>query len=341
MFRRTTSPSLPTDDAPRFRDARGGHVESWFVRANHPADHRAIWLKATVLIPDAGPAIAEAWCAVFTPYAATARKTTVPLDRAAFTGAMAGGDPVVIAIGECQFTLSASAGTCSGNIDGWSWDFAFAAVPSIGEPLCLFPTRKMLSGSFPRSKLVTPTPVARFKGSFVADGHVEMSGWLGMYGHNWGKEHALEYAWGQSIFQDAHGEPIAMMEGFSGRIRLGPITTPLLSALVVRRNGREYRFDRAFVPWRSRAEVRPRSWSARFRGRDGDAALTMACDDNEMVCLGYRNPDDRLSYCLNSKTARTVLRVNPVNDEGFECTSTTGALEFLRRTPDSSFPKPV
>ena len=38
-----------------------GHVESYFWRANDPAAPRALWLKATVLAPLDGPAVAESW----------------------------------------------------------------------------------------------------------------------------------------------------------------------------------------------------------------------------------------------------------------------------------------
>ena len=38
-----------------------GHVESYFLRANHPTRPLAVWLKATVLAPLKGPPVAESW----------------------------------------------------------------------------------------------------------------------------------------------------------------------------------------------------------------------------------------------------------------------------------------
>ena len=79
-----------------------------------------------------------------------------------------------------------------------------------------------------------------------------------------------------------------------------------------------------------------------MRGADGEARLIMRADPEEMACLGYRNPDGALSYCLNSKLAHTVLRVNPANDDGFECVSPHGgALEFLSPTADPRLPEVV
>ena len=77
------------------------------------------------------------------------------------------------------------------------------------------------------------------------------------------------------------------------------------------------------------------TWALRVRGRDGAAFLTMKADPDEMACLGYRNPNDRVSYCMNSKLATVTLRVNPRTDDMFECRSAHGgALEFLRGEPD-------
>jgi hypothetical protein len=57
----------------------------------------------------------------------------------------------------------------------------------------------------------------------------------------------------------------------------------------------------------------------------------MQAQPDHMVCLGYDNPGGNRSHCLNSKTARVTLRVDPSNGDGFECVSENGgALEFLQ-----------
>ena len=57
-------PELPPN-APRFVPGGLRHVESYFLRANDPARPRALWVKATVLQPLSGPAVAEAWFIFF------------------------------------------------------------------------------------------------------------------------------------------------------------------------------------------------------------------------------------------------------------------------------------
>ncbi len=340
------TPLVGGDNVPRYR-AESGHVESYFFRANHPTEPRAFWLKATILAPKpgAGEHVAELWCVVFDGDGdrVTAARETVPLAMAAFDP---GGRTIQVA--GAHFTLDPAGGALQGRLasggHSFVWDLSTRAVDgALGDPLCLFPWRRMVDGGFPRSKLLTPSPTLTFHGTMTVDDTTfAVDGWSGMQGHNWGAAHAPEYVWGQCLFHDAHGAPFAMVEAFTGRTRLGPILSPRLSALVVRRAGRELRFDRLVDLWRQRADVDDLTWSLTMRDADGEARLIMRADPERMACLGYRNPDGALSYCLNSKLAHTVLRVNPINDEGFECTSSHGgALEFLSPETDSRFPEVV
>ncbi|HBC18398.1 MAG TPA: hypothetical protein DC022_06505, partial [Alcanivorax sp.] len=42
--------------------AKGGHYESWFVRANHPHKPQAIWIRYTLFrARDRRPALGEVW----------------------------------------------------------------------------------------------------------------------------------------------------------------------------------------------------------------------------------------------------------------------------------------
>lgn len=332
----SASSLVVTDNKPRFPSTDSGHVESYFLRANHPTEPKALWLKSTVLRNLDGSAVAEAWCALFDGERTFAAKHTIPLSEARFDSA----GSLSIDISRCIMNLDRTGGQARGSVKNVSWDLGFSATPPpIGGPLCLFPSRRLISGGFPKSKLLTPFPELRFTGSVTwGDETWDVTDWLGMQGHNWGKQHALEYVWGQVLFPGADGQTVAMAEAFSGKIKLGPVTTPFISALTVRRGDRVYRFDRLADLWRQSVVVNDMRWTATFRGSDGEAMLSMRANANEMVCLGYHNPDGALSYCLNSKIARAELRVNPTNDEGFRCESPHGgALEFLRRTPDPRF----
>jgi hypothetical protein len=321
-------------------------VESYFLRANDPDRPRAVWLKATIYAPLEGPPEVESWLVVFDGARATpiAGRETAPL--VAPMAPERGGSTRVIA-GRLLLDLSPT-GSAQGTVNtpsgGARVDLAWTTPTSpVAAPLSLLRTRVLQEGPFPRSKLLTPSPSLVFSGSVdVAGELIDVTGWRGMQGHNWGKEHAFEYAWGQCLFPAAGGsastEPDAMLEGFSARVMVGGRLTPRVSCLVVRRGGRELRFDTLFDLWRQRATVEADRWTLEVRGGDGTARLEMDAGGRPVACLGYRNPDGHRSYCFNSKLARVRLQVQPAKGAAFECVSEHGgALEFLRRTPDPRF----
>ncbi|MDZ7577681.1 MAG: hypothetical protein U0904_05845, partial [Candidatus Nanopelagicales bacterium] len=309
------------DNAPRYK-VGSKCVESWFLRANDPKSPRSVWIKSTVLCRADGSAVAETWVSVFDGDRTSAARETVPIGDATITG---GETPLVTEIAGTTMRLDSDGGTAVGSIDTESgklaWDLTLARVPGfLGEPLSLLPTRKLIDAPVPKNKLLTPFPVASYSGSVTWDGAEWLiDDWFGMQGHNWGEAHSPEYAWGQCVFTDSQSRPFAMMEGASGRVQLGPVTTPLLSMLTVRRNGKEFRFDRLVDLWRQTPKLAFPKWQLRMRGRDGQALLTMIANPARMVCLGYDNPNGQRSYCLNSKTSEVTLNVKPANDDEFEC----------------------
>ena len=48
----------------------------------------------------------------------------------------------------------------------------------------------------PRTKLTSPMPAASFDGTIELPGRtLQLDGWRGMVGHNWGAEHAARWIW--------------------------------------------------------------------------------------------------------------------------------------------------
>ncbi len=343
------SAELPPN-APRYAGTPG-HVESYFLRANDPHRPRALWIKATILAPLDAPAVAETWLIWFDGEAGRtfAGKHTHPLAPGMFRATPEG---AAVAIGDWSLRV-ASAGAAEGRVQRGDAHASFAlrwsAAPSpVAEPLSIYPWRFLREGPFPRSKLLTPSP------SIVLAGHatvpalggapgtsesVSLDGWTGMGGHNWGREHAFEYAWGQCLFPAEAGEPEAMVEGFSGRVRVGGHTSPRLSAAVVRRGAREYRFDRVFDVWRQEAQLSTTRWTLRLAGPAGELRLRMDATSQPFACLGYESPDHAMAYCFNSKLAEVLLEVRPKGEPPFSRRSAHGgALELLRREAEPGVP---
>jgi len=322
---------------------RPGHVESYFLRANDPTRPRAVWLKATVFAPVHGDAQIESWLVYFDgerPAPVGGHETT-RLRLGAFTEAADG-----VRVSACRMVLDLGAhGRATGEIEtnvgaarvDLSWE---PSTSPVAEPLVMLRSRVLREGPFPRSKLLTPFPSLRFSGAIEVGGErIEVADWSGMQGHNWGREHAFEYAWGQCLFPATAIEPEAMLEGFSARVRVGQALTPRVSCLVVRSGEHTLRFDRLFDLWRQDAALSKDRWTLTMTGIDGEARLEMDATDRPVACLGYRNPDGRLSYCLNSKLARVRLMVQPRRGAAFARESAHGgALEFLQSHPDARFP---
>ena len=334
-------PPEPWDNALRYA-RKPGHVESYFFRANHPTRPLALWLKATVLAPLHGPAVAEGWFIWFDGERGTtfAHKLTQPFSAASFSG---DGTSMGIEIAELAFDIRASGsakGTVTGPAGTARFDLSWTKDDSpMAAPLSIYPWRLLRTGPIPRSKVLTPFPSLRFSGRVELPWGTEtLTDWPASQGHNWGKEHHFEYAWGQCLFP----EHDAFMEGGSGRVQVAGITSPRLSVLVVRKGARTYRFDTLIDVWRQRAEVATDRWSLGLRSSDGEVSLEMDASQRPMVCLGYDNPNDRRSYCFNSKLAAVKLTVRPSDGASFTLTRTHGgALEFLRREADPRFPNVV
>ena len=191
--------------------------------------------------------------------------------------------------------------------------------------VALLPWRWMYTAGFPKKKLFTPIPTGALDGFVeVAGVRHEIAGWRGLHGHNWGTEHAHRYAYGNAAFSDG-----AYVDGFTARIKLGPVLSPWLSCLVVRLpDGRELRFDHPLRWISGSPSVQPTRWALDLRGPGGTrATLEASCSAEDMVGLVYRYPDGRTGYCLNTKFARLALRVLQRRQTLYEGTTDSAELE--------------
>ncbi len=275
----------------------GGHVESYFLKANDPqTPGRAVWVKYTLLSPTGRPdqAVAEVWGIRFDRGANCGGKTTVPAAECRL-----GSEAIDLEIG----TASLSKNHCRGQAGPLSWDFRFTA----GEPaMYVFAYPWMYTRGFPKNKLYTPMPNLQMHGTLqVGDETWELDGWPGAFGHNWGPAHNPEYHWTHcNMFT---GEPDAVFEAFSGKIDLGPVRSPWLTGARLRFRGEEYPFDAFHRLWRPRVEASQLRWQ--FVSRQGPHRLTWSVQGahENFVGLQYVNPDGGLRHCLNTKVADCEL----------------------------------
>jgi hypothetical protein len=138
-----------------------------------------------------------------------------------------------IAIGDARMTPAGAEGSCGAA----SWSLRYASAE--GE-LRHLPRAWMYRAPLPRTKLSSPLPDARLHGTLVlADGPaprtIELDGWRGMVGHNWGAEHAHRWIWLHGV--DFREDAAAWLDLALGRVRVGGWTTPWVANGALRIDG--------------------------------------------------------------------------------------------------------
>lgn len=315
----------PSDEA--------GHYESWFLRANHPSEPVAFWIRYTVLSPRGRPrdAVGELWAIVFDERRKLvhARKAELPLSQCQF-----GAGPLHVRIGKAvldEQRLRGSAGELR-------WDLQYEGS---SDPLLLLP-RELYQSGFPRAKAVVGRPLARFTGTIgIGDEIVVVRDWVGSQNHNWGSRHTDRYAWGQVAgFDDA---PDVFLECVTAKVKVGPFHTPWSTMVVVQglpegplainRLGRSLRAKASVDVSGFRWLFDTRNDGTRVRGLIEAPAESFAA-------LRYGNPPGGTKTCLNTKLARCELRIERGGSARVVRTAHRAAFEMVME-PDRAPMKPV
>jgi hypothetical protein len=278
--------------------ARFAPVESWFVKANDRAGERAVWLKWTIFAPPraAERAIAEAWAVAFRRAGPNvAVKASVPLAQARFAK-----DRLDVAVADARLDAACAHGEVVSGVHRIAFDLSFEVR---GGPFLHWPRPWMYERSFPSYKATSPLADARASGSLSVEGeHWNVSSWPAMLGHNWGPRHSDLYAWSHcNAWDDADD---LVIEGFTGRARVGPLRTPLATVVLARWRGQAYPMNEPRDVLRNRGEITPRRWKVRARGAGAALEGEVWAEADELVGLHYANPDAPVTYCLNTKLAR-------------------------------------
>jgi len=307
-----------------------GHYESYFVRANHAERALAFWIRCTIFSPAGRPhdALGELWAVVFDGEHARhiAVKQAWPLAACRFER-----DTLAIEMPSAQLGSGHAQGSCESGGHRLGWDLRYAGGQS---PLLLLPER-FYDGGFPKAKSLVGRPLARFDGSFTADGErIAVQGWLGSQNHNWGRQHTDRYAWGQVAgFDGGHDE--SFLEVASAKLRFGPLWTPWITPIVLRHHGREHRLNAFGRALRANASVRGFDWHFASRGGGLRVAGRIHAERGDFVGLRYDNPPGGIKQCLNSKIAQAELTIEHADGSSETLTSRhRAAFELLGDNAD-------
>jgi hypothetical protein len=199
-------PAVPAGD---------GHYESFYVKAAHPSEPRAVWIRHTIFKAPGGRPVGSLWCTLFDASweRPVAFKTSIP-------------EPDV-PVGE--YVRIGGAAFAPGVVAGPHWSLTFEGG---AESFPYLPRSWMYTAKLPRTKAESLYPAARFSGEVSLGGRaVSLDGWPGMIGHNWGAEHAERWIW-------LHG---AGLDAILGRVRVGRWTLPWLGNGFVELDGVRHR----------------------------------------------------------------------------------------------------
>jgi hypothetical protein len=314
--------------------SRAGHVESLFLKANSQDDKRALWVKYTILSPQDHPerAVGELWAIAFDRArpAPVANKRTFPLRDVRIADA-----PFALSLPGAEIRHGQARGELDAPGPRFRWDLRYACAPEAFRP---FPSARMYTGAFPRTKTLTPAPDTRLRGYFEVEGERwNVDGFSAAQGHNWGKGHAHAYAWAHANALELAPESAlardSWVELITGRVRLGPVLTPWLSCAGISLDGQLYRFDGLGSMLSRSVHIDARSYRFHFRQGESELEGKIVAEPRLIAGLCYQDPDQRTLSCLNSKLAQGTFTLR-ARGKVFRLRSERVALEIGTRAKD-------
>ncbi|HEX3284172.1 MAG TPA: hypothetical protein VHT50_05820 [Mycobacterium sp.] len=305
------------------------YYESRFIRANNAHRAQALWLRSTLLLPTAGPPVADAWVMIFDPDGAGNRalKQPYPIDQSDYQY-----DSWTARIGNTTIDDRTACGSVTG-VRSARWDLRI--MPGEEEPVKLL-TDRGYKAKFPTAKTMVRHPLASFDGTVELDDvRLQVEEWTGSINHNWGRRHTPAYAFGQVCgFDD---EPKSSLEIVTAHAGLGRVSLPAATLFVLRHDGREVAVRSVLATRRTRAEYQPFSWTfgARVDGVTLDGELT--AERQDVIGLSYTDTDGDTKYCYNSALATCRIRLSGNGMTAAELIATRRAMfEILTDTRNPS-----
>ena len=326
--------------------------ESHHLKANGPAGPRgrsgpAFWIKTNLLVPrdrDLTPLV-ESWFALWRRRgeAPLVVKDTRPMSSVHLTenGLRIQGQDLLYCDREARGRIDDAGHKVSWRLQ---WE-------SQEEALIHYPSSLFYLLGFPKKKILTPSPLAAFRGELrVDDELVPVSGWTGLRGHNWGGAHAQQYVYGNAVAlpvairkDRAKGSelPALCLDGFSARIQVAGRQSPMLSLAVgrLRGQGDDLAFNAPRRWWNRSARVVFPEWSVTYEGPAGRLRTEWSLDPAEVAGLRYLHPDGKVSYCYNTKYARLRAELEPApGGTGGGWKTDEAELEFVQEQPIPGLP---
>jgi hypothetical protein len=311
--------------------ARAGHYESFYIKACRPGGGQGIWIRHTVHKRPGAEPTASIWFVLFDRDAdgPRATKLTVPAaELSAPIGSWIRVDKAEIGPGRASGSIETEALSAS-------WDFTFSGD---ADPCKYLPADWLYEAPLPRTKFVAPFPNASFNGRLDVDGEgIELSGWPGMIGHNWGSEHAERWVWLEGT--GFAGNAGTYFDAGAARVKAGRWTTPWLPSGMLVLDGEQHRLG-GFGQIRD-ASIEPQPTACEFTlpGKDIIVRGRVSAPQKDFVGWVYADPKGPEHNTVNCSVSDLELTVERPAEPPRRLTLSGGAAyEFGMRETDHGIP---
>jgi hypothetical protein len=311
--------------------AKAGHYESFYIKACRPGGGQGIWIRHTVHKRPGAEPRASIWFVLFDRGAGGPRATKVTVPAAELS-APAGS---WIKVDGAEVGPGRAAGAVDTDAVKASWELSFGGD---AEPCKYLPSDRLYETRLPKTKFVAPFPNARFDGRLEIDGEaIDLSGWPGMIGHNWGSEHAERWVWLEGTGFD--GAPETYFDAGAARIKLGPWTTPWVPSGMLMLDGEAHRLG-GFGKVRSASiEASPGECSFVLPGEDVVVRGRVSAPKKDFVGWVYADPKGPEHHTINCSVSDLELTVERPAQSPRKLTLSAGAAyEFGMRETDHGIP---
>jgi hypothetical protein len=311
--------------------ARAGHYESFYIKACRPGGGQGIWIRHTVHKRPGAEPNASIWFVFFDRETEGPRATKVTVPATELSAPV--GSWIRIHNAEI------GPGRASGSVDtdavkaSWELDFAGDAVP------CKYlPADWLYDARLPRTKFVAPFPDARFDGRLVIDGEeIEIGGWPGMIGHNWGTEHAERWVWLEGTGFEA--SPDTYFDAGAARIKLGSWTTPWIPSGMLMLDGEAHRLGGFGHIRTASIDATAGECSFVLPGKDLTVRGRVSAPKKDFVGWIYADPKGPEHNTINCSVSDLELTIERPDQPSRELTLSAGAAyEFGMRETDHGIP---
>jgi hypothetical protein len=266
-----------------------GLYESVFAVLVHPDQPRALWVRTTVQKRPDEAATGALWVTWFDETGVRAGKLTglpaAPVDEGLECG------PARQGPGGTRGAIELDSLTAG-------WDISFAPR---ADPLEHLTPSVLYRAPLPRTKATSPVPDLEASGSLTVAGNpVDLTGWTGMLGHNWGTEHAARWIWLRVSGLGADGS--GWLDAVLARVRVGPALTPWTGFGALTLDGERYRLG-GLLSRAARVALRPDRAEVTLTGRRVRVTTTATVPLAATVGWEYAGPGGHRHEVVNSSVA--------------------------------------